>query len=103
MRKFVNRLVIPVLLLGALVFVGGRTTLADGGHHHGHHGRHDHHGHRSFYSGGGPGCYVPRYHAYGYHAYPVYPSYRVRSPYYGGQTSFYNRGPNYSFGFSYGW
>jgi hypothetical protein len=111
MRKFVKCLVIPALVVGALVFASGRAALADGGHHHGHHGHHGHYshyghrGHQSYYGGGG-GCYQPHYQAYGYRAYLAYPPYAVyRGPsrYYGGQTSFYNQGPNYSFGLSYGW
>lgn len=99
MRKFVKCLVLPALVLAALVFAGGRTALADGWHHH-----HNHH--RSYYGppAYGRGCYPPGPPVYGYRAYravpyPAYPAY----PAYGGQTSFYNRGPNYSFGFNYGW
>lgn len=111
MRKLAKRLVIPALVLGALVFAGGRTALADGYHHghrghggHSHYSHYGHHSHRGYY-GGGRDCYRPSYPAYGYRAYAVYPPYAAyRAPaYYGGQASFYNRGPNYSFGLSYGW
>ena len=109
MRKIVNWLVIPAFVLGVLVFASGGTALADGGRHggHGHHGgyydhhRHHHHYRPPVYPGGA--CYPPRYPAYSVRAYRVVPPYAVPRNYYGGQTGFYSRGPNYSFGINYGW